>query len=808
MATIESSISLYDNFSPVLNNVMAAMNLTIASVRDMQTSMGGAIDTSTFEAAENAIHQAGAAMESLNQQMQAANGNMSIESNPLNLGTDQVTTELGQLRTQISGAEEAQNDLNNAVMRMDVNSVNQDYRRLSDTVGNTEHYLRDNVDEQGRFNNEVEDATSGMNILEGAVQKVVTAIGGMFAIQKVVGWIKECTSAADTQLNAETQLATTLANMGGDRKSYDAIVKKAQDIQAAGMYGDEAMIGAAAEFATYMNDTTALEMMMDTLANYAAGMSGGGAIDYNSMVDYAANLGKITTGAYDAMTKKGFEFTDAQKAVIDGTATQSQYVKVLGKDWQSMSEDMRSATVISEIINESWGDLYSTMSNTPQAQLISLKNTLGDIQEEVGNRLYNSLGVLFSTIADNTPMIREYELAIANGLNVVIAVLARLIQGLAYGAGFVKDNWSVIGPVFYGVAAALAFLTIAAGINAIAMKVQALATGRATLALNIHKAALERQMGATFGATVKQYGFNAALLACPITWVVLGIIAIIAAIGIATAVINKICGTTISAGGMIAGTIFYIMGAITNCGLLLANIFHGSVAAATATGHNIMEAFKVAISKVKSMFYSLASTVLGVIGAIAEDLSRLPFVEFDASGLGAKANEYAAKAKKASGYEGDYQDIGAAWDSGFNTYEYLDLDAEFDRGYEWGKGLQDKLSGLVDFSDIDNPLDGINPDDYLQKLDTAGDNSGKAAKGATDTAKNTEKLLDITDEELKYLRDIKERQIIDRTVFRDIHIDMSGAQNIVKNEADLDGICSKMAKKLSDQIKITMEGVG
>ena len=78
MATIESSISLYDNFSPVLNNIMDAMNLTIASVRDMQTSMGSAIDTSTFEAAENAIHQAGAAMESLNQQMQAANGNTNI----------------------------------------------------------------------------------------------------------------------------------------------------------------------------------------------------------------------------------------------------------------------------------------------------------------------------------------------------------------------------------------------------------------------------------------------------------------------------------------------------------------------------------------------------------------------------------------------------------------------------------------------------------------------------------------------------------------------------------------------------------
>ena len=144
---------------------------------------------------------------------------------------------------------------------------------------------------------------------------------------------------------------TITANVAVDNSqaisAYDAITAKASEIQGRGIYGDEAMIAGAAEFATYFSDAEAIMSMMDTLSNYAMGMTGGGAIDATAMVDYATNLGKIMTGAYDAMTKKGFEFTDAQKAVIEGTATHTQYVEALGEDYQSMSEDMRAATVIS-----------------------------------------------------------------------------------------------------------------------------------------------------------------------------------------------------------------------------------------------------------------------------------------------------------------------------------------------------------------------------------------------------------------------------------------------------------------------------
>ena len=89
--------------------------------------------------------------------------------------------------------------------------------------------------------------------------------------------------------------------------AFDAIAAKASEIQGRGIYGDEAMLAGAAELATYFSDTEAIISMMDTLANYSMGMSGGGAVDSKAMVDYATGIGKLMTGSYGAMTKKGFK---------------------------------------------------------------------------------------------------------------------------------------------------------------------------------------------------------------------------------------------------------------------------------------------------------------------------------------------------------------------------------------------------------------------------------------------------------------------------------------------------------------------
>jgi hypothetical protein len=590
----------------------------------------------------------------------------------------------------------------------------------------------------------------------------------MFAIQKVIGFIDDCTDATNTQLNAQTQLAGVLANTGGGQDAYDALVEKAQSIQEAGMYGDEAMIGAAAEFATYMDDTSAVELMMDTLTNYAAGMSGGGAIDYESMVNYATNLGKITTGSYDAMTKKGFEFTDAQKAVIDGTATESQYVEALGEDWQSMSDDMRSASVIADVINESWDNLYATMSNTPEAQLQSIKNSFGDIQEMVGSKLYNGLSKMYAVIANNMPMIQSVMLTAADGLNVIIAIISGLIQGAADVVGFIQDNWSLISPIIYGIVGALA----------------------------VYGAYLAITKGIEMAATVAQMGFNGALYACPIMWIVVLIIALIAVFYAAVAAVNKFAGTSVSATGTIAES-FAVLGAfvintfvvpVRNTLVSLANFF-GNL-------------FNDPIAAVKVLFYDMCLTVIGYISNLASAietlLNKIPGVSVDiTSGLDNFYSELEQAQQKVKDESGWVEYVG--------KMDYVDYSDAAQAGYFFGEGVEDCISNfsLTDALGIGN-LDILDMSAY-SGYDTAG--LGSDVSEIADNTASISDSMDITDEDLKYLRDIAEQETVNRYTTAEIKVDMSGMQNTVNSGDDIDGFVTKLTDAVGEAADSMAEGV-
>ncbi|MCM1231161.1 MAG: hypothetical protein NC489_13625 [Ruminococcus flavefaciens] len=781
------------------NNMLNTLNQTQAHIE--QTANG--LDLLP-DAAVQDISNLGQRLQTVQQRIQE------ISSDPVNAVSEDSNAQLEQLRGQLDGLIQQQNELNTAMESGDISDINVAYLQLSQNLNNTERFIRDNTDEQGRFNRAVDEATEGMGGLESAVQKVVAAIGGMFAIQKVVGFINECTDAADIQINAQRQLASTLSNMGGTESDYNALVKKAQDIQAAGMYGDEALIGAAAEFATYMNDTTAIEMMMDTLTNYAAGMSGGGAIDYDSMVDYATNLGKITTGAYDAMTKKGFEFTEAQKAVIDGTATESQYVEALGADWEAMSEDMRSATIIAEIINESWDGLYETMSDTPEAQLQSLKNSFGDIQEMVGNRLYPTLGNLYSIIIANLPLIESVMMSAANGLGVIINILSYIVQGIGEVAAFVQENWSVISPVIYGIIGALAAYVAYLGIVKAAEVIGAAIKIAMCLASYAHAAATGTEASATAVATAAQYGLNTALLACPLTWIILAIVALIAVVIAVANYIANLGGTATTAFGVICGGVNVVIQFFKNLGLMVANIALGIGNAIAAVASNIMTAFHNAICSVQAWWYDLLSTVLNVVAGICEALNKLPFVEFDYSGITSAADEYAAKSAEAAGNKDDYKSISDAFNKGFNTFDAFGdgwVSDAYAAGAAWGDGISNKVSDMFTPDDTTDYLSGMGDifaDNVAGGLDNS-DMAGSLGDISGDTS-NISDALDITEEDLKYLRDIAEQEAVNRFTTAEIKVDMTNHNNI-NNGMDLDGVVSGLTDGVNEAIETMAEGV-
>ena len=132
-------------------------------------------------------------------------------------------------------------------------------------------------------------------------------------------------------------------------------------------------------------------------------------------------------------------------------------------------------------------------------------------------------------------------------------------------------------------------------------------------------------------------------------------------------------------------------------GLSVANIALGIGNAIAALGSNMMTAFNNAICSIQSWFWGLLSTAMSVVEGICAALNKLPFVEFDYSGISAKADEYAAKAAEAEGNKQDYKSIGDAFNEGMSTFDTFQdgwASDAFSAGAAWGDGVADSVSNM------------------------------------------------------------------------------------------------------------------
>lgn len=434
-----------------------------------------------------------------------------------------------------------------------------------------------------------------------------------------------------------------------------------------------------------------------------------------------------------------------------------------------------------------WAQICTKMQNTALAAFEPVLTRL--------NQVANS--AQFNTVIDGA----------INGLAMLASVATGVLDLLINGASFVVDNWSWISPIVYGLVAAFiaynAVALITNGINA----AMALAEG-------VKAAALMMSTGATFAQTAAQYGLNAALLACPITWIVVLVIALVAAIYAACAAIAKFTGIANSGFGVICGGINVVVQFFVNLGLTIANIALGIWNALGACAQNIGIAFSNVISGVQAWFYNLLSTALTVVAGICEALNKLPFVEFDYSGITNAASDYAAKAAEASGNIQDFVSIGDAFNEGMSTFDTWQdgwVGDAFNAGANWGdgvaSGISDAVGGLFDMdlgAATDYGAGGLGTGGYGDfAMDDLLGNTGQTAANTGAAAD----ALSTSTEELEYLRDIAERDAINRFTTAEVRIDMTGMTNRIEGGADLDGVISTLTDGFTEALLTAAEGV-
>lgn len=707
-----------------------------------------------------------------------------IENNPVNVGADNANAELEQLRMQLNQAIQEQNSLNQAMQNMDVSAANDAYLRLSQTVGNTERYIRDNVDEQGRFNQEISAGTQQANELTNTIKRAVAAYISIQSVGKALNISDELvqTTSRLNMMNDGVQTTAELVNM---------VYAAAQD--ARGSFGQ--MADVVARFGNNAKDAFSSSEEVVAFADLIQKqMTIAGA-----STQEAANAELQLSQALGSGVLRGDELNSIFEQAPNLIQNIADYLDVpIGKIREMAADGELSADVVKAAIFSAADDINSKFNEMPM--------TWGQMWQSMQNTALIAFQPVLQRLNDlaNSEAFQTFIQGAIEAMATLANILLNVFEVAASVGAFIGDNWSIIAPIIYGVIAALgAYLAIMGIVNAITA---------ISAAIDATKAAADAlAAGQTFLWTVQQYGLNAALAACPITWIIVLIIALIAIIFAVCNAIAKMTGIANSGFGVITGGVNVVIQFFKNLGLTVANIALGIGNAIAALASNMMTAFHNAICSVQSWFYNLLSTALSVIEGICSALNKLPFVEFDYSGISSAADDYAAKASEAAGNKEDYQSISDAFNEGFTTFDAFQdgwASDAFNAGAAWGDGIADKVSNFS-LSDVFGQTDIPNVGDYTSGFNDAIANSG-VGDSIGNIDDNTGKIkdsLDVTEEDLKYLRDIAEQEAINRFTTAEINVDMSGMQNTVNSGDDIDGFMTKLTDSVNEAVDNMTEGV-
>ena len=370
-------------------------------------------------------------------------------------------------------------------------------------------------------------------------------------------------------------------------------------------------------------------------------------------------------------------------------------------------------------------------------------------------------------------------------------IALKVTQPLLTVINWLANNLSVIGPILLGLGTAFLVFQVAAHWTQIA----AVATAAYHAVVNLLSIGFGVLTGNTAMASAAVSTFNSALLASPITWIIMLIAVVIGLLYGVVAIINKVTGSSISATGLICGAIAVAGAFIGNTviGLLNALIqYIWAIFVAPFLGivewilnvcnggfNSFGDAVANLIGQIIGWFLNLGKVVTTIIDAIFGTNWTAGLESLQSSVTAWGKNENAITLDKNAptiDYRFEYGDAWAA-------------------GNDFGKGIDAKIGGMFNTGGLG---------------DSSGFDLGDIAAYTGETADNTGKTADalaVTEEQLEYLRDIAERDAINRFTTAEVKIDMTGMTNRIDGSADLDGVISQLTEGFTEALVTAAEGV-
>lgn len=711
MATIRTAIALYDGVTAPLQAMHKAMNIVLNSFEAMQRASGNSVDVSSIQEAREELARAGAAFDS-------------IEQN-----------------------------------------------------------IRDAGNQQDRFNRRIRDGTTAADGLWSKLKGIAATVGGLAAAKKIIG-ISDDLASTRARLNL-------IVDDGG---SVGELEKK---IMASAQRSRSAYFDTASAVASLGSNAGAAFANTDEIIAFMEQINKQFVIGGASAQGQAAAMLQLTQ-AMAAGALRGEELNSILENAPGIARAIESYMGIAEGSIKSYAEQ---GLITAEVVKNA---MFAAADET-NAKFESMPKTWAQIWTSMQNKalsIFNPILTKINQIANSEQFTKVTD-GIINGLAGIASVATVVLDLLINVASVVVDNWSWLSPIILGVAAALGVyygrLLLVRG----AELASAAVSGAVAVAKGIMAAATMLVTGATWAQVTAQYGLNAAMYACPLVWIIILIIALVALFYAAVAAVNHFAGTSVSATGLICGAFMAALAFIGNIFVALWNlvvdVFVMIYNLVATVANFIGNVFNDPVAAVARLFFDLADTVLSVLQALASAIDTI-FGSNLAGSVQGWRDSLGGWVDSTFGKGEEVMEKLNADDLKLGRFEY---GAAFDMGYEFGQGVEDTVGGLFDFSAMDSlGADALDAYGLGNTLDGIYGNTG-------DTAGNTAAMsdaLDIAEEDLAYMRDIAEREAINRFTTAEIRVEQQNT-NYISQDTDLDGIMDAWANDFATKLDVSEEGV-
>lgn len=768
MATIRSSIVVQDMASSVFAKIHSHLTKTTRGFKDLNNEMSVA----PTKAISNA--------EKLNQSALQTELTYQAELQVLKQVESEARKIIAAEGTQTAKAQDIIASVRE--QRSLVESLKNNYDNVSSSIKNAHN-------NQKEFNNSINTGNMNGNSLLSTVRNIAIALGGITAVKGLF-------NLSDEMTNNKARLSLIVDDKGSVEELQNKIFASSMNARASYQTTTDIVtkLGLQAGKAFKGNDELIAfaEQLNKTFVISGTNATGIESTMYN--LTQALSTGVLRGQDLNAV------FSNAPQ-IVQNIA---DYLKVpIGKIRDMAADGKISAQIVKNAMLKAADETNAKFNKMPM--------TWNQVWTRMKNIAIKALQPVLNKINQlaNNQQVQELFNMFIDGASLAAQAIFALIEGVSWFISILEP----FAPMILAVVGAYAAWEIASGIATALLTVQ-------TIAQYALAFATKTKVSADVAATASQLGLNTAMLACPATWIAIVIIALIAVLTYLWFTNDKV-----------AYAMLYVWDAlklgIMVAGLGIQGIWYGLVLAVMYLWLGVQTcilgmmgawyAFQTGIDAVclgiLAIFQGLYNGVVSIVNGIINVLNKIPGVSIDtvqaahfaddfAKGMEEKVVNRNQKLKDmASQMDGTMEKINelkgqfsANLNASATNIQNTAIDMNntrqdrVDHRNDWIKGAGDAIDSALNSFSFDPSKNG-----------TLGDIAGNTK----DIADNTK---DISEEDLKYLIDLAERDTINRFTTVPLTINLTNNNNI-NGEQDIDGIVDQVTNKLTSRLEEELEYV-